>query len=177
MRLFAFLALLGLSMTLRADDLTLARLFADPPLSGPAPRLLKVSPDGSRVTFLRGRADDGNRLDLWEYRIRDGQTRRLVDADWLGPRDEALSDEEKARRERARIAAFSGIVDYQFAPDGRSILFPLAGALYLYDLRGEGTEAVRALTRAEDGFATDPKVSPGGRYVPRSPSPASTKPR
>lgn len=165
MRLFAFLALLGLSMTLRADDLTLARLFADPPLSGPAPRLLKVSPDGSRVTFLRGRADDGNRLDLWEYRIRDGQTRRLVDADWLGPRDEALSDEEKARRERARIAAFSGIVDYQFAPDGRSILFPLAGALYLYDLRGEGTEAVRALTRAEDGFATDPKVSPGGRYV------------
>jgi dipeptidyl-peptidase-4 len=165
MRLVALLALLGLSMTLRADDLTLARLFADPPLSGPAPRVLKVSPDASRVTFLRGRPDDQNRLDLWEYRIRDGQTRRLVDADWLAPREETLSDEEKARRERARIAAFSGIVDYQFAPDGRSILFPLNGALYLYDLRGEGREAVRAVTRAEDGFATDPKVSPRGRFV------------
>ncbi|MFO0042614.1 MAG: DPP IV N-terminal domain-containing protein [Pseudomonadota bacterium] len=165
MRLPALLALLGLSMTLHANDLPLARLFADPPLSGPTPRVLKVSPDASRVTFLRGRPDDQNRLDLWEYRIRGGQTRRLVDADWLGPREETLSDAEKARRERARIAAFSGIVDYQFAPDGRSILFPLNGALYLYDLRGDGREAVRAVTRAEEGFATDPKVSPRGRYV------------
>jgi dipeptidyl-peptidase-4 len=165
MRLLALLALLGLSMTTQAADLTIARLFADPPLSGPAPRALKVSPDGSRVTFLRGRADDQNRLDLWEYRIAGGKTARLVDADLLAPGAEALSDEEKARRERARIAAFSGIVEYQFAPDGQSILFPLGGALYLYDLRKTGPQAVRALTRAEDGFATDPKVSPRGGHV------------
>jgi dipeptidyl-peptidase-4 len=165
MRLLALLALLGLSMTTQAADLTIARLFADPPLSGPAPRALKVSPDGSRVTFLRGRADDQNRLDLWEYRIAGGKTARLVDADLLAPGAENLSDEEKARRERARIAAFSGIVEYQFAPDGQSILFPLGGALYLYDLRKTGPQAVRALTRAEDGFATDPKVSPRGRHV------------
>jgi dipeptidyl-peptidase-4 len=165
MRVPALLMLLGLAMTAHAEPLAIARLFADPPLSGPAPRALKVSPDGARVTFLRGRADDQNRLDLWEYRIAGGQTRRLVDADQLGAGSEALSDEEKARRERARTAAFSGIIEYFYAPDGHSILFPLGGALYLVDLRQPAGTPARRITRAEDGFATDARVSPRGHYV------------
>jgi len=165
MRVPVLLMLLGLAMTAHAEPLTIARLFADPPLSGPAPRLLKLAPDGARVTFLRGRADDQNRLDLWEYRIADGSTRRLVDADLLAAGAETLSDAEKARRERARIAAFSGIVEYFHAPDGSAILFPLNGGLYLFDLRQREGDAVRELTRAADGFATDPKISPRGRYV------------
>jgi dipeptidyl-peptidase-4 len=165
MRISVLLMLLGLAMNAHAEPLTIARLFAEPPLSGPAPRLLKLAPDGARVTFLRGRDDDQNRLDLWEYRIADGSTRRLVDADLLAPGAETLSDEEKARRERARIAAFSGIVEYFHAPDGGAILFPLNGGLYLFDLRQREGNPLRTLTRAEDGFATDPRISPRGRYV------------
>jgi dipeptidyl-peptidase-4 len=168
-RFFVFFLALALvpmtSLDAATPELTIARLFADPPLSGPAPRLLRVAPDGARVTFLRGRPEDANRLDLWEYHIASGETRMLVDSSLLAPVDAELSEAEKARRERLRIANFGGIVDYQFAPDGRSILFPLNGALYLYDLTRSGVEAVRPLTRAEDGFATDPKVSPQGRYV------------
>src|SRR5690606_4292033 len=78
--------------------------------------------------------------------------------------EEVLSDEEKARRERQRIAALSGIVDYHWAPDSRHLLFPLGGELYLYDLQGSGGAAVRKLTRG-GGFATDPRVSPKGGYV------------
>ena len=56
-----------------------------------------------------------------------------------------MSDEEKARRERQRIAALSGIVDYQWSPDGKTLLFPLGGELYLYDLAqdrpGRGAQA------------------------------------
>ena len=159
------LAVMSIPGTPAAAELTIARLFADPPLSGPAPRLLKVAPDGARVTFLRGRPDDANRLDLWEYHIASGETRMLVDSSLLAPVEGELSEAEKARRERLRIANFGGIVDYQFAPNGRAILFPLNGALYLYDLSRSGSEAVRQLTRAEDGFATDPKVSPRGGYV------------
>ena len=164
------LALAALAMSLAAtsayaDELSIARLFDDPPISGPQPRVLKVSPDGARVTFLRGRDDDANALDLWEYHIDSAQTRRLVDAELLAPDPAELSDAEKARRERLRIANFSGIVDYQFAPDGKRLLFPLNGALYLYDLAKTGADAVRQLTRAEDGFATDPQVSPKGGYV------------
>ncbi|BDU15082.1 S9 family peptidase [Lysobacter auxotrophicus] len=144
--------------------LTLEALAGDAPLSGPSLMKAKISPDGKRVTFLRGKDTNRNRLDLWAYDIASGHTAKLVDADDILPGDEVLSDEEKARRERQRIAALSGIVDYQWAPDGRSLLFPLGGELYLYDLSKTGKSAVRKLTSGE-GFATDPKISPRGGFV------------
>jgi len=144
--------------------LTLEALAGDAPLSGPSLTKAKISPDGKRVTFLRGKDSNKNRLDLWAYDIASGQTAKLVDADDILPGDEVLSDEEKARRERQRTAALSGIVDYQWAPDGRTLLFPLGGELYLYDLGKTGKSAVRKLTNGE-GFATDPKLSPRGGFV------------
>jgi len=144
--------------------LTLEALAGDAPLSGPSLMKAKISPDGKRVTFLRGKDSNKNRLDLWAYDIASGKTAKLVDADAILPGDEVLSDEEKARRERQRIAALSGIVDYQWAPDSGSLLFPLGGELYLYDLSKTGKSAVRKLTQGE-GFATDPKLSPRGGFV------------
>jgi dipeptidyl-peptidase-4 len=141
-------------------ELTLERIFGDPALSGPAPRAVQVSPDGTRVTYVRGRADDQHQLDLWEYNLKDRVTRRLVDSRKLLP-NEQLSDAEKARRERERTADFHGIVSYDWAPDGRSLLFPLGGELYLYDLAAQRS---RQLTHGE-GAAIDPKVSPRGGYV------------
>ncbi len=165
------LAALLLAMTLSAaaadsapQKLTLEAIAGEVPLAGPSLMQPRIAPDGSRVTFLRGGEADGFRLDLWEYDIASGQTRRLVAASDVLPGVEALSDEEKARRERQRIAAFSGIVAYQWAPDSRRLLFPLGGELYLYDLDAKAGKAVRRLTSG-GGFATDPKVSPGGRWV------------
>ena len=144
--------------------LTLEAITGDAPLSGPTLLRPKVAPDGSRVTFLRGKDNDRNRLDLWAFDVATGETAMLVDSSVVLPGEEVLSDEEKARRERQRIAALSGIVDYHWAPDSRRLLFPLGGELYLYDLSKTGSEAVRRLTRG-GGFATDPKVSPKGGYV------------
>ncbi|QWP79263.1 DPP IV N-terminal domain-containing protein [Lysobacter sp. K5869] len=144
--------------------LTLEALTGDAPLSGPSLLKPKVAPDGSRVSFLRGKERDRNRLDLWAYDIASGKTALLVDSDDVLPGAEVLSDAEKARRERQRIAALSGIVDYQWSPDGKRLLFPLGGELYLYDLAQTGKAAVRRLTHGE-GFATDPKLSPLGGYV------------
>src|SRR5687768_4635810 len=144
--------------------LTLEALTGDAPLSGPSLVKAKIAPDGSRVGFLRGKQRDKNRLDLWAYDIASGKTELLVDSDDVLPGAEVLSDAEKARRERQRIAALSGIVDYQWAPDGKRLLFPLGGELYLYDLGKSGKAAVRKLTHGE-GFATDPKLSPKGGYV------------
>lgn len=144
--------------------LTLEAIAGDTPLAGPALMQPRIAPDGSRVSFLRGSADDGYRLDLWEYDLASGQTRLLVQAGQILAGEEVLSDEEKARRERQRTAAWSGIVDYQWAPDSRRLLFPLAGELYLYDLDAAPEAAVRKLTSGQ-GFATDPRVSPRGGYV------------
>jgi dipeptidyl-peptidase-4 len=146
------------------QPLTLEAIAGDTSLSGPSLIKPKIAPDGSRVTFLRGKDQDKNRLDLWAYEIASGTTRMLVDSDVVLPGAEVLSDQEKARRERQRIAALSGIVDYHWAPDAKSVLFPLGGELYLYDLARSSSDAVRKLTSGE-GFATDPKISPKGGYA------------
>ena len=137
---------------IHAAKLTLEAITGSAPLSGPTLMKPQVSPDGTRVTFLRGKDSDRNRLDLWEYDIASGQTRLLADSSVVLPGAETLSDEEKARRERQRIAAYSGIVDYQWAPGGKALLFPLGGELYLYDLERAGPAAVRKLTSG-GGFA------------------------
>ena len=144
--------------------LTLEAITGDAPLSGPTLMRPQVAPDGARVTFLRGKDANRNQLDLWEYHVESGQTRMLVDSRAVLPGEESLSDEEKARRERQRIAGLSGIVDYQWAPDSTRLLFPLGGELYLYDLSRTGADAVRKLTDG-GGFATDPKLSPRGGFV------------
>ncbi len=144
--------------------LTLEAITGSAPLSGPTLIKPKVAPDGSRVSFLRGKESDRDQLDLWAYDVASGQTRMLVDSKVLQPGEETLSDEEKARRERQRMAALSGIVDYHWAPDAKALLFPLGGELYLFDLTKNGADAVRKLTDG-GGFATDPKVSPQGRFV------------
>ncbi|MEP6938785.1 MAG: S9 family peptidase [Rudaea sp.] len=153
----------GLAMAAKASELTIDRIFDGASLSGTAPIKLKTSPDGTRVTFLRAKSDDQNTFDLWEYNINENGTRRLVDSSLLTPAGEQLSDAEKARRERARVAGRHGLIDYQWAPDGKTLLFPLAGRLYLYDLGALSSRALRVLDTG--GEAADPKVSPRGRYV------------
>jgi dipeptidyl-peptidase-4 len=142
-------------------NLEIARLYAAPDLDGPSPRGVKISPDSSRVTFLRGKETDPLQMDLWEYNLADRELRLLVDSTALVAGDEALSEEELARRERLRIVGQRGIVGYQFAPGGNRLLFPLSGDLFLYDLESRKT---RRLTDTEAG-ETDPKFSSTGRYV------------
>jgi dipeptidyl-peptidase 4 len=142
-----------------AERLTLDRIHADPALAGPGVRNLRVSPDGERVTFLRGRADNQYQLDLWEFNMKDKTTHRLVDSKKLVP-NENLSLEEKARRERARTASLSGILSYSWSPDGKQLLVPIAGDLYLVD--AAHPDAAR---KVASGNVIDPQISPKGRYV------------
>lgn len=145
---------------LNAKQLELERLFADPALSGATPRSLSMAPDGSRVTYLKGKAGDANRLDLWQYHIKEGKHSLLVDADSLISGAETLSDEEKARRERMRLFA-SGIISYSWSKNSDALLFPLNGDLYYYELR---SKSAKKLTDTSE-FETDATISPTGRYV------------
>jgi dipeptidyl-peptidase-4 len=158
-----FTASLALGPALAAD-LTVERLFEAPDLAGPSLRLARFSPDGRLVTYLRGRDDAPTVYDLWAYDIAAGSHRLLVDSRVLVPAEGALSAEEEARRERQRIGALRGIVEYQWAPDSRALLFPLGGDLYHYALGRPADQAVRRLT-ATEAFETDPRYSPRGSYV------------
>ncbi|HWJ33955.1 MAG TPA: S9 family peptidase [Steroidobacteraceae bacterium] len=151
--------------TAHGAELTIDRLFDAPALAGPTIAGLKISPDGSRVTYLQGKKEDKDRLDLWEYNIHDRKSRILVDSKVLAPARETLSDEELGRRERQRTAALSGILEYSFAPSGHALLFPLAGKLFYYDLTKPAKSALVRIKQSTDGFATDATISPAGRYV------------
>jgi dipeptidyl-peptidase 4 len=156
----AFLAVFFLAAApARAEELTLERLFASPSLSGPTPRLLKLSPDGRLATLLRNRADDRDRYDLWAVDTATGEARMLVDSARLGT-GASLSEEEMMRRERARLSGVRGIVGYDWSPDGRSILVPLDGDLYLAGLDGN----VRRITATPE-TELDAQVSRTGRYL------------
>jgi dipeptidyl-peptidase 4 len=159
MRLILCLLAAIAALPAHAERLTLDRIYADPALSGPGVRNLRVSPDGERVTFLRGRSDNQFQLDLWEYNMKDKTMHRLVDSKQLVP-NENLSAEEKARRERARTASLSGIVSYSWSPDGKQLLVPIAGDLYLVDVAHPD-----AARKVASGNVGDPKISPKGRYV------------
>jgi dipeptidyl-peptidase-4 len=114
----ACLLLAALAAPAFAGDLPLERVFSSPALIGPTPRQAKLSPDGRYVTLLKNRADDKDRYDLWSIDTATGAERMLVDSSKIGSGG-PISEEEKMRRERARIAGTKGITEYGWAPDSR----------------------------------------------------------
>ena len=140
--------------------LTPERVFSSPALIGPVARGVSLSPDGQLVAFLRGREDDANVQDLWAAPTGEGEPYKLIDARALAPDAGELSEAAKARRERLRISA-RGVVDYAWDQQGRYILAPLEGDLFLAT-RADGS--VRRLTETE-ADEIDAKVSPKGSYV------------
>lgn len=148
------------TMTPGTDGLlSLERVFASPSLDGPSPRGVKLSPDGRFLTLLKNRADDRERYDLWGFDRETGEWTMLVDSETLGTGRE-LSEAEKMQRERQRIGSLKGIVAYDWAADGKSILVPLDGDLYLAGLDG----TVRRLTDSEES-ELNPALSETGAYL------------
>lgn len=144
------------AMAEETASLTLERIFGSPELSGPRPRAMKLSPDGTLVTLLRNRADDRDRYDLWAIDARTGRASMLVDSEKFGS-GEALSEEEKMQRERARIGGTRGIVAYDWSADSQSIIVPLDGDIFLASRNGK----IRRLTETTAG-ELNATISPRG---------------
>ncbi len=142
-----------------AAKLTLERVFASPDLGGAQPQALRLSPDGTLLTSVRPREDERNRFDLWAMDTRTGVSRMLVDSKRIGSGAE-LSEAEKMQRERDRSkTGKTGILDYDWAPDGKSILVPIDGELFVATLDGN----VRKLEGTKG--ALNPVISPKGGHV------------
>ncbi|WP_336978004.1 S9 family peptidase [Brevundimonas nasdae] len=143
-----------------SNILTPERVFSSPSLNGPVAKGVSLSPDGQLVAFLRSREDNVDVQDLWAAPTGEGEPYKLIDARALVPDAGELSEAEKARRERMRISA-RGVVEYSWDQQGRYILAPLEGDIFLAN-RADGK--VRRLTEtASDEI--DAKVSPKGSYV------------
>ena len=143
-----------------SNILTPERVFSSPSLNGPVAKGVSLSPDGQLVAFLRSRPDNVDVQDLWAAPTGAGEPYKLIDARALVPDAGELSEAEKARRERMRISA-RGVVDYSWDLQGRYILAPLEGDIFLAN-RADGK--VRRLTQTP-ADEIDAKVSPKGSYV------------
>ncbi len=123
------------------------------------PKEIAFAPDGD-VLFTRTEAR-GFVADLYEWDAATGAVRTVLTAAALiGGDDEALSPQERARRERLRQAT-RGISGYQLSEDGATLLVPVSDRLFVVD-RGSG--AARELPTG-DGYPYDPRLSRDARKV------------
>ena len=144
-----------------ADAPSFPRLFARTlRFSLGVPRDLRVVAGGERILFIRTPSGTSRAGALWAYDIATRQERLIADpAELLGTRDEELSPQERARRERARESG-GGIVSYATDSDGNVASFVLSGKVWLADLVEGGARELPTV-----GAAIDPRVDPRGQHV------------
>ncbi len=120
-----------------AAPLTLDRLLSGPSLTGTSPSSPTWSPDSRHLAF-RWKDPAGSRREIW-----------LVDAD--GSNLRRLTSESEGR---------TSVREFAWMPDGSSLLYTRARALWRIDLSGK-SEKLTTFARSPGDLA----VSPDGRYV------------
>jgi len=125
------------------------------------PREFLVSPDGRRVVFLRSESGTTRELELWVCDLHGGTERRVCEpVGLLAESGEALTGQERARRERARVRT-AGITAFSADEAVTTAVFALSSRLFVVDLVGDA--AVRELKT--DVAVVDPCLDPTGRRV------------
>jgi dipeptidyl-peptidase-4 len=183
--LYALLAALGLNACATAREaplpapaaapepesadrqLTLERIFADPPLEGRAPTSLTFAPNGRLVAYLAPSPDNSDVLDLMGVDLPKGSPRTLVaTADLLKGGTQRLTEAERMALERRRITK-SGITSFAFCGDsGDLLMFPFSGDLYLARLGGDhAAPTVTRVTNDPEAPEMQPRCSPDGRRI------------
>ena len=137
-----------------------------------ASRSAQTIGDGTRALFLRSDGPEDLVTALWlsvwsadgtdhrEVLLADPR-RLLADAD-----SEEVSEEEKARRERAREGG-QGIVSYSVDAAGRRVVFTINGQLFLTEINEDGTGGVtREVALADPQLSVImPRISPDGQLI------------
>ncbi|WP_291531124.1 prolyl oligopeptidase family serine peptidase [Bifidobacterium sp. UBA4282] len=137
-----------------------------------APRSAQAIGDGTRALFLRSDGPEDLVTALWlsvwsadgaEHRevLLADPRRLLADAD-----SEEVSEEEKARRERAREGG-QGIVSYSVDAAGRRVAFTINGQLFVTEINADGTGGVtREVALADPQLSVImPRISPDGQLI------------
>lgn len=125
-----------------------------------APRSFQVSPDGTRVAFLRGKSGTDPVTCLWVLDLPAGAERLVADPSVIGGEAEE-PEEEKARRERSREVA-GGVVAFATDAEFTMAAFALAGQVYTASLAPDGPPPRRANAMSP---AIDPRPDPPGQRV------------
>jgi dipeptidyl-peptidase 4 len=125
------------------------------------PRAFRVSPDGTRVVFLRTQGGSDPVTCLWVLDVDRGTERLVADPRALGSDEDDLPPEERARRERVRESA-GGIVAYAADAEVAVAVFALSGHVYTVSLTDPAASPLEVPTQTP---ALDPRPDPAGRRL------------
>jgi dipeptidyl-peptidase 4 len=159
-RLFLVLAAIAAhvpSQSAQARQLTVERIYSAPPLSGNTTEGIEWAPDGKRFSYLEDGPPARKGVELWTMDAATGERKVLVNA-------ETLKSVMQPEKEKAIQSTGLGRVqteNYQWAPDGHSLLFVGSGSLVLLDL---GTMKSKQLVSIGEEL-TDPKFSPDSKWA------------
>ncbi len=133
------------------------------------PRSFRVSPDGSRVAFLRTKTGTDPLTCLWQVHVAAGpgessREELVADPAALDAAEGDLPAAEKARRERAREQA-GGIVSYATDRELRLAVFALGGRVYLTELADLGHPAGPPREIPARAPVLDPRPDPAGGRI------------
>src|SRR6266849_7769729 len=144
--------------TASGKALTVERIYSQPSLSGRLTRGLAWTPDGKGLSYFetKGSGKDA-KTELWVMDAASGERRPLVGADKL----EAILPSDTSRPTQATGLGRRAPSQYQWAPDGTSILFQGPTALAWLEVN---SQSGRTLVSGKATLA-DPKISPDGRFV------------
>ena len=105
------------------------------------PTSVRVTPDGSRVLFLRTppRSPESR---LYSFDVATGQLRELIKPEEvLKGGEEQLTPEERSRRERMRVT-LRGFTSFDLSDDGSLVLVSLSGRAYAVPAAGGASREV-----------------------------------
>jgi dipeptidyl-peptidase-4 len=127
------------------------------------PTEVHVTPDGSRVLFLRTPPrKPENRL--YSFDVKTAQVRELITPEEvLKGVEEQLSPEERARRERMRVT-LRGFTSFDLSEDGALVLVTLSGHAYVLPTAGGAAREVAGPDEKGNPIF-DPRLSPDGKSV------------
>src|SRR5258706_5844377 len=139
-------------------SLTVERIYSQPGLGGRLTPGLAWTPDGKGLSYFETKGSGKEaKTELWVMDAASRQRRLLVAADNL----ESISPVDKSRPTQATSLGRRAPSQFQWAPDGASILFEGPTALAWLNVKWQ---AGRTLVSGRLALA-DRKISPDGRFV------------
>jgi dipeptidyl-peptidase 4 len=141
-----------------AKELTLDRIFSPPFLGGRGTQGIQWAPDGKRFSYLerKGAGRDAV-VELWTMDAATGERKVLVNGETL----KSVTQAEKAKTTQATGLGRVQADNYQWAPDGNSLLFIGTNKMVILELK---TAQAKPVVSSEQEIE-DAKFSPDGKWI------------
>ena len=147
----------------REPGLTVEKIFSRPGLTLPLWRSVEWSPDGKLLSYVPPATGSASHIEVRAIDLAhpEAEPRLLADSEKL---QELLPASKKKASQATGLGRIAPL-QYQWAPDGKALLFPSDDNLYWFDLGKQTGKRLLEERSGEAGGVSSAKISPDGRWV------------